>query len=276
MSVDKTALIVPGHGTLFLADINTPVPDNPLTAFTLKGTPPDGWENIGHTSTDNTAAFNRDGGDPTQLDSWLEDGVETIYASTTWSLNFNPIQVDKNTLDLGFDGWVDTDGGYVIPSTQDGQDKALFLLATDGTGALGFYIPDTNVNIGDAPTIDTGKFFEIPLAAAIHAADESVIASQNGKSGLMKLYKTGLTALKPNITSALPAAAAEGDQVVITGYAFTGSTVVKFGATNATEFVVVDDSIVVAVVPAGSAGAANITVTNAVGTSAAFPYTRGA
>lgn len=194
MAVDKTALIVPGHGTLFLADVNTPVPEDPLTAFTLTGTPPTGWENIGHTSKDNTAAFNRDGGDATSLDSWLEDSVETIYASTNWALGFNPIQVDKNTLDLAFGGWFDTDNGYVIPSTQDGQDKALFLLATDATGALGFYIPDTNVNIGDAPTIDTSKFFEIPLSAAIHAADASVIPPSNGKSGLMKVYKTGLTA----------------------------------------------------------------------------------
>lgn len=275
MSVDKTALIVPGHGTLFLADANTAVPDSPLTAFTLKGTPPDGWENIGHTSTDNTAAFNRDGGDATQLDSWLEDGVETIYAATNWSLGFNPIQVDKNSLDLGFNGWVDTDGGYVIPSTSDGLDKALFLLATDGTGALGFYMPDTNVNIGDAPSIDNAKFFEIPLSASIHAADESVIASNNGKSGLMKVYKTGMTALKPAILSATPAAAAEGDQVLITGSSFTGATGVKFGATAATDFTVVNDGVIVAVMPAGSAGAANITVTNATGTSSAFTYTRG-
>jgi hypothetical protein len=273
MGVDKTALIVPGHGTLFIADANTAVPASPLTAFTLKGTPPDGWENIGHTSTDNTAAFNRDGGDATQLDSWLEDGVETIYAATNWSLNFNPIQVDKNSLDLGFNGWVDTDGGYVIPSTSDGLDKALFLLATDGTGSLGFYMPDTNVNIGDAPSIDNAKFFEIPLAASIHAADESVIASNSGKSGLMKVYKTGLTALAPSITSVSPdSGATVGDLLTFTGSSFTGTTAVKFGSTTAT-FAFVSDSQIVAIVPSGATGTVAVKVTNAAGTSSAFNVT---
>jgi hypothetical protein len=51
---------------------------------------------------------------------------------------------------------------------------------------------------------------------------------------------------------------------------------VKFGATNATSWLVVSDSLIVAVMPAGTAGAANITVTNSAGTSPAFTYVRGA
>ncbi|GIT80180.1 hypothetical protein LLS1_18490 [Leifsonia sp. LS1] len=276
MGVDKTALIVPGHGTLFIADANTALPANPLTAFTLKGTPPSGWENIGHTSKDNTAAFNRDGGDATQLDSWLEDNVDTVYAATNWSLGFNPIQVDKNSLDLGFNGWVDpADGGYVIPSSQDGIDKALFLLATDGTGALGFYMPDTTISTGDAPSMDTSKFFEIPLSASIHAADEAVIASNGGKSGLMKVFKTGFTASKPLVKTATPTGAATGALVTITGSSFTGATTVKFSATNATAFTVISDGVIVAVVPSGTAGSAAVTVTNAAGVSNSLAYTRG-
>lgn len=277
MAIDATAKIVPGHGTLFVADVNTPVPADPLNAFTLTGTPPTGWVNLGHTSKDNTAAFTRDGGDKSVLDSWLADGVYTIYAATNWGLTINPIQLDQLALDLAFNGSFDVDGGYIIPASNDGIEKALFLLATDGTGALGFYQPNTSVALGDAPSIKTDGFFELPLAASIMAADPAVIpAAANGKPGLMKVYKTGLQAAVPFITSALPSGAAAGSQVTITGTGFTGATAVKFGATNATSFVVVDDRHIVAVVPAGSAGAANITVTTPAGTSAAFVYTRGA
>lgn len=83
----------------------------------------------------------------------------------------------------------------------------------------------------------------------------------------------------PAITSALPTAAAEGTQVQISGQGFsgvTGAASVKFGATNADGYVVVSDSLIVAVMPAGTAGSAAVTVINAAGTSATFAYTRGA
>ncbi|KON72601.1 hypothetical protein M768_13925 [Cellulosimicrobium cellulans F16] len=83
----------------------------------------------------------------------------------------------------------------------------------------------------------------------------------------------------PVVTSVLPSGAAAGTQVTIKGAGFTGVTGaagVKFGATNATAYTVVDNSTIVATLPAGSAGSANVVVTNGVGASTAFPYTRGA
>ena len=80
----------------------------------------------------------------------------------------------------------------------------------------------------------------------------------------------------PVISSALPSGAAVGDQVVISGYNLLGSTDVDFAAVAATEFVVIDGHTLVVVMPAGSAGSAPITVTNAAGASAAFAFTRGA
>lgn len=83
----------------------------------------------------------------------------------------------------------------------------------------------------------------------------------------------------PVIASASPTAVSVGNQVTITGNGFTGTiatTGVKFGATNATSWTVISDSLIVAIMPAGSAGAANIVVTNAAGASTAFSYTRGA
>jgi hypothetical protein len=80
----------------------------------------------------------------------------------------------------------------------------------------------------------------------------------------------------PALTSASPSGAAQGAQVEIRGAYLTGASAVKFGATNATSFVVVNSAVIVAVVPAGSAGAANITVVTTAGTSEPLAYTRGA
>lgn len=81
----------------------------------------------------------------------------------------------------------------------------------------------------------------------------------------------------PSILSANPTGVGVGGQVTIVGSSFTGTvptTGVKFGAVSATSWVVLGDTTIVAVMPAGSAGSAPVTVTNAVGTSASFPYTR--
>lgn len=282
MGVDTTAKFVPGHGTLFSADAAAAFPANPLAAFTLTGTPPAGWTNVGHTSKDNTAAFTRDGGDKTVLDSWLADGIDVIYASTQYGLTINPIQVDEDSLDLAFDGFFDSDGGYVVPGANNGITKQLFLLATDGTGKLGFYMANTSISIGDAPSIDPAKFFEIPLAASILAADTSKIpAKADGTPGIMKIYKSGLVAAAPIIETVAPTSAvhAAGGMFELVGDGFTGVTGaggVKFGTTNvgAGNYIVVDDSHITGIIPvAATAGSQPVTATNPNGTSNAVGFT---
>lgn len=81
----------------------------------------------------------------------------------------------------------------------------------------------------------------------------------------------------PRIDSVLPSGAAAGALVTIRGQGFTGTiptTGVKFAAVNAASWIVVDDFTISAILPAGSAGSAPVTVTNAIGASSAFPYTR--
>lgn len=97
-----------------------------------------------------------------------------------------------------------------------------------------------------------------------------------GDGPLTDIEDVAVTVPKPVVLSATPSGAAQGDQVTITGANFVGVTQVKFGATNATSYTVVSANTIVAVVPAGTAGSAAVTVVNATGTSDAFPYTRGA
>lgn len=76
----------------------------------------------------------------------------------------------------------------------------------------------------------------------------------------------------PVVNSVQPneAAAAGGSNHIITGRYFTGLTLasaVKFGGTNASEYTVVSDGVIVAKAPAHAAGDVRVTITNGAGTN---------
>jgi len=81
----------------------------------------------------------------------------------------------------------------------------------------------------------------------------------------------------PIIESVGPTLQTVGEQVVIRGYKFTGTTGITIDAQAvgaATEdFTVVDDYTIVATIPASVTGAAAVVVTNAIGASNSFAYT---
>ena len=80
----------------------------------------------------------------------------------------------------------------------------------------------------------------------------------------------------PIVTAALPTAQSVGKSLLIKGVRFTGTTAVTVGGTAVTNLTVIDDVTLAVTVPAGSAGAAAVIVTNATGAGASFAYTRGA
>lgn len=118
----------------------------------------------------------------------------------------------------------------------------------------------------------------VPSKTGVADLDE-ITCTLTGDGILTPITNPFSAAAVPVVLAATPSAVAQGGIVNISGTGFagvTGATGVKFGATNATSYIVVSDNTIVAVMPAGSAGAANITITNTAGTSAAFAYTRGA
>ena len=107
---------------------------------------------------------------------------------------------------------------------------------------------------------------------------EEITVTFTGDGQLTTITNPVTTATAPVVTSATPSGVTVGGQVQIQGAYFTGTiptTGVKFGAVNATSWTVVSDSLLVAIVPTGSAGSAPIVVTNATGASNSFAYTRG-
>jgi hypothetical protein len=80
----------------------------------------------------------------------------------------------------------------------------------------------------------------------------------------------------PTISAATPSGKVAGDDVVITGTGFADATIVKFGAVAAIMFRRDSSTQITAIMPPGSAGSAAVKVTNPLGESAGFAYTRGA
>lgn len=94
---------------------------------------------------------------------------------------------------------------------------------------------------------------------------------------LQPIANPGVAAAAPVVLSVTPSGASAAQLVTIKGTGFTGvvaTTGVKFGGVNAADWELVSDQVLVASLPAGSAGSAPVIVTNAVGASAAFAYTR--
>jgi len=147
--------------------------------------------------------------------------------------------------------------------------KSWFFRMKDGTSRCLIVVPDGQVTETGEVVFTKAGAIEWPVTLTSYPDAQGVNAYFYFDDGLI------LTAGIAILATATPAAAATGAQVTITGTRFTAATGVKFGAVAATAFTVVNDTTIVASVPAGTAGAANVTVINAVGTSTALPYTRG-
>lgn len=196
MSASSTSLVIPAHGTVFFAPANTEPPTNPLgpAGFKLLSDGPAPWKNLGHTSKQNTIAFNKEGGERESLDTFLADAVRVSTGSVSWGFTASALQFDNDNLDLAFNGdFNPATGGYRV-TTPAPLNVAIFLYFRDSTGALGFWLPNTEITLGDAPSVDTANFFELPLSGSILAADEDVIPAVDGRPSLFEIFKTGLAA----------------------------------------------------------------------------------
>jgi hypothetical protein len=94
-----------------------------------------------------------------------------------------------------------------------------------------------------------------------------------GQGGRTPITNPSGADVKPIVNSVLPntGPAAGGTNVTVRGSGFSGlvagATAVKFGATNATEYTIVSDAVLVAKAPAHAAGEVRVIATNAIGAS---------
>lgn len=116
----------------------------------------------------------------------------------------------------------------------------------------------------------------VPKGNAVADINSQTVTLQ-GDGALAPITNPYTPTVAPVVTAITPSGAAAGALITITGVGFTGTvatTGVKVGGVNATNWSVVSDGVIVATVPTGTAGSAPIVVTNAVGASNSFAYTR--
>lgn len=168
MGFNPAATIIPGKGTVLVADPDSEVPGDYMTLDPMALPAESPWQALGHTSRENTVAMSKEGGEASQSGSWWEEALDSSYEATTWGLTVNSLQVDALTLGLAFGGGqLDaTVGSYMVRDVVP-QRKALYILMVGGNTRMGIYVPNTTVSVGDAPEIAIDSFFEISLSAAI-------------------------------------------------------------------------------------------------------------
>lgn len=205
------------------------------------------------------------------------DNVRTVVTESSFTKKFVLLETKKDNVEAFYGATVDTDDGgiLIIPSATGGR-KVWVFDEVDGDDYIRTVVPDGEITeIGDQ-VVANGE--PIGYEMTLTGYPSSTIADDDDNPASAKKFYSALatTASVATISSVLPSAAAATEMVTITGGGFTGVTDVKFGSTSATDFVVVSTGVIVASMPAGSAGAANVTVVNGAGASSAFDYTRGA
>lgn len=220
---------------------------------------------------------------------------QSIRRMSAYAPAFPPSTADVASYDNQGDPDEDVDGrGF----------NASFTVQGNRSVATGLYLPELEALLaasrskGEAAVLDV-RFYHKPAVGTPHPTDagradvtveitrsntgntgiETFAVTITGKGGFDPIANpwTGwATNPAPKVTSVTPAGRAAGQQVTITGSGFLGATDVKFGTVSASALTVVNDSTIIAVVPAGSAGTVNVTVVAPAGTSPAVPYVRGA
>lgn len=276
MGLNAGSVIIPGKGTVFVGPPNAA----PLNKSTLDPADPStflGWECLGHTSRDNAVSLSKEGGDATNLGSWIDPNLVSNRDAVSWGFTVNSLQVDGTTLLLAFpNGRITTSGLFVVPSDGGAIERAIYILCIDGIKRMGIMSPRSSISLGEAPSISTDSFFEIQLSGSMLSATEASGTEILVGDLLAFDAPVPVVAPSPLVSSATPPSAVATTPMTINGSYFTGATGVKFGATSATSVVVVNPNKITCIMPAGAAGSAAVTVVTPSGTSNALPYTRGA
>lgn len=247
--------------------------DSPVAPTGTAWTPGGSDGKIGYYS-ENGFTLSPQPGTETEMVAHNGDPVIAEQAPGHWTVAFSGLENNETNAETYFDVAVAGDGSVTVTSAATSTRYDIITVGLD---------QNDNLILVHFPNLQINAREDIVFNRTTMLAYGMTFRSfKGGASAPYHFRAWGVTPASvpapaaPTIASALPSAAAEGELVTITGTGFVGATSVKFGATEATDFVAHNDALIIASVPAGSAGAANITVTNAVGTSSAFTYTRGA
>lgn len=209
-------------------------------------------------------------GDNKRFVAHNEDVVIDQDGPGTWAVAFSGIQRSIPLTEAYFDTEVDPGtGSFVLTKASVNTFRDLITVGISGDDVIITHYP--RVKVADREAVQFGANALNALGMTFRAFRDPILGYQ------VKQWDTSLIAVAPaapTITATVPATEqASAGNVILTGTGFTGASSVKFGTAEAS-FNILSDTQIVAVMPGGTAGAANITVTTAGGTSAAKTFAR--
>lgn len=173
-NLDKSKLMIPGHGTVLVSVGEKADPFDPKNFVIGDDTTykKSDWMQFGLTSKENTIEFSKDGGDTTAVDTWEFDGVDITKDPITWSFNIGSLSMQKAAWELAYGGgkYVDALKAYAMSDVVPVQKSVMIIFAHNGKRA-GAYIRSARLSVGDAPSVDTEKFFETQLSGSVIQPD---------------------------------------------------------------------------------------------------------
>lgn len=211
-------------------------------------------------------------GDNTQIKAHNKDVVIDENDPGTWAAAFSSIQQGRTQAEMYFDASINgTTGEMTVSSAAVNTFRDLCLVGYSADDDL-ILIHAPRVKVGDREAMNfnatdpnaygmTLRFYKDPVAGY-----------------MFKAWRTkwiDSTPSAPTISSASPATESPGmGNVLITGTNFGGASAVKFGTEDAVQFWILSATQILAIMPSGTAGSKNITVTTPGGTTSGFTYAR--
>ncbi|MDH2343217.1 IPT/TIG domain-containing protein [Bradyrhizobium sp. SSUT77] len=201
-------------------------------------------------------------------------GLCVTNPTVTWGL-FGTSNGANPGIDA-FNNYPMTNGGFALTNLSYTSTKATYTLVPVNNGSNNLHTDEYDIRIDSLSGGGTDTI-TVWYASACNPTNQCGFATQFTDTS----FTITVNLPSPSVTSISPTSGptAGGNSVVITGANFTGTTGaagVKFGANNATSYVVNSNTQITAVAPAGSVGTVDVTVTtNGVtsATSAADQYT---
>jgi len=209
-------------------------------------------------------------GDETNLTGHNGDPLISESAPGWWTTAFAALEGNEVVTSAYFDVEVDTaDGSVTVTKAAASKRYDLIAVGLDQKDRLILvHYPNVQIDNSSREALTFNRTTLLAYALTFRTFKGGADAPYHFKAW-------GFVAEDaPTILSATPPGAEATETVTITGTGLSGVTGVKFGSSNATSFDAVSATEITAVMPAGSAGSAQITVTTPSGT-ATFPYTRG-
>lgn len=126
--------------------------------------------NLGHMSNDTLPEFSLDGGDATNLSTWLEASFRTSYDETTGKVTFSSVQGDKTTLKTIYNAVDMPDSvGIAFSLVKAPVAKSVLILWQDtNTGERSaLLLPNLDLAFNNLPSLSTDKFTEYGMEGTI-------------------------------------------------------------------------------------------------------------